>query len=123
MILRVLLCIEDCLYMAIKKFLTNKFSLLTEMVNRDLALAAATAAATTAFTFFTTTVVQYDQFVHGIHLLSYRCLSIDLVKKIGVQRASTLQFYWLITFISFSVVLVSGANLIINCPQQITIFS
>ena len=74
--------------MAIKKFLTNKFSLLTAMVNRDLALAAATAAATTAFTFFTTTVIQYDQFVHGIHLLSYRRLSIDSVKKIGVQRAS-----------------------------------
>jgi len=109
--------------MAIKKFLTNKFSLLTAMVNRDLALAAATAAATTAFTFFTTTIIQYDQFVHGIHLLSYRRLSIDSIKKIGVQRASTLQSYWLITFISFSVVLVSGANLIINCPQQITIFS
>ncbi len=109
--------------MVTKKFLTNKSSLFTEMVNRGLSLAAATATATTTFAVFTTTVIQYDQFVHGIHLLSYRCLSIDLVKKIGVQRASTLQSYWLITFISFSVVVVSGANLIINCPQQITIFS
>ena len=91
--------------------------------HRDLALAAATAAATTALAVFTTTAIQYDQFVHDIHLLSYRRLPIYLVKKIGVQRASTLQPYWLITFISFSVVLVSGANLIISCPQQITIFS
>jgi hypothetical protein len=41
-----------------KKNTTNKFSLLTETVNRDLALAAATATAT-AFAFFTTTVVDY----------------------------------------------------------------
>jgi hypothetical protein len=58
------------------------------MVNRDLALAATTATATTTLAVFTTTVVQYDQFVHGIHLLSYRRLSIDLVKKIGEQRAN-----------------------------------
>jgi hypothetical protein len=51
-------------------------------VNRDLSLAAATAAAT-AFAFFTTAVVYYVQFIHGFHLLSYRYLSIDLVKKIG----------------------------------------
>gem|GEM_PF-2638151 len=95
------------------------------MVNRGLSLAATTATpcGTTTAAVFTTIVVQYDLFVHGIHLLSYRHLSIDLGKKIGVQRASTLQSYWLITFISFSVVVVSGANLIINCPQQITIFS
>ena len=94
-------------------------------VNRGLSLAAATAAArATAFAFLTVAIVaDYIQFVHGIHLLSNRYLSIDLVKKIGVQRASVLQSYWLITFTSFSVVVVSGANLIINCPQQTTIFS
>jgi len=45
--------------------------------HRGLALAAATAAATTAFAVFTTAVAEYIQFVHGIHLLSYRRLSID----------------------------------------------
>jgi hypothetical protein len=53
-------------------------------VNRDRSLAATAAAAGAAtVTFFTTAVVQYDQFVHGFPLLSYRCLSIDLIKKIG----------------------------------------
>ena len=53
-------------------------------MNRDFHLAAASAAATTAFTFRLRTiavVVQYDQFVHGSHLLSYRRLSMDLGKK------------------------------------------
>jgi hypothetical protein len=54
------------------------------MVNRGLTLAAATAAAATAPTVFTTTVIQDDQFVHGIHLLSYRRLSIDIGKKEAV---------------------------------------
>jgi hypothetical protein len=51
------------------------------MVNRGLTLAAATAAAATALALFTT---YYDQFVHGIHLLSYRRLSIDIGKKEAV---------------------------------------
>ena len=84
---------------------------------------AATTAAATALTFTTAVIADNIQFVHGFHLLSYRRLSIDLVQKIGGQRASTLQSYWLITFTSFSVVLVSGANLIISCPQQATILS
>ena len=66
--------------------------------HRGLALAAATAAATTTLALFATAIADYIQF-HGFHLLSYRCLSIDLVKKIGVQRASVLQSYWLITFL------------------------
>ena len=107
-----------------KKFSTDKSSLqrlgLCSRTTEILALAAATAAATT---FFTSAVVDYVQLDHGSHLLSYRRLSIDLVQKIGGQRASTLQSYWLITFTSFSVVLVSGANLIISCPQQATILS
>jgi hypothetical protein len=83
---------------------------------QSISLATATAAArATAFAIFTAAVVvEYIQVVHGIHLLSNRCLSINRVKKIGVQRASALQPYWLITFTSFSVVAVSGANLIIN---------
>jgi hypothetical protein len=52
--------------------------------HRGLALAAATAAATT-LTFSTTAIIHHIQFVHGFHLLSYRRLSIDMVKKIGVQ--------------------------------------
>jgi hypothetical protein len=94
--------------------------------HRGLALAAATAAATT-LAFSTTAVIQNVLFIHGIHLLSYRRLSIDLGKKIGVQRTPcgvfALQSYWLITLINFSVVAVSGANLIISCPQQTTMFS
>jgi hypothetical protein len=90
--------------------------------HRGLALAAATAAAT-ALAFSKTAVILSISFVHGFHLLSYRRLSIDLGKKIGEQRASALQSYWLMTLINFSVVAVSGANLIINCPQQTTIFS
>ena len=92
------------------------------LANRDLSLAAASAA-TTTLAFSATAVAQDVQFVHSFHLLSYRHLSIDLVKKIGVQRAPALQSYWFITLINFSVAVVSGANLIINCPQQITIFS
>ena len=48
-------------------------------MNRDYYLAAATAAATTAFT---TAVIIYDiQFIHGFHLLSNRCLSMNQDKK------------------------------------------
>jgi hypothetical protein len=54
------------------------------MANRDRSLTAATAATGAAtFAFFTTAVAQYDQLVHDFHLLSYRRLSINLVKKIG----------------------------------------
>ena len=76
--------------------------------------AAATAAAATTLTISTTAVAKHVQFVHDNHLLSYRPLSICLVKKIGAQRASAFQFYWSMTFNSFSVVVVSGANLIIS---------
>jgi hypothetical protein len=88
-------------------------------------LAAATATTSAvAFAFFATAVsVDNLQLGHDVHLLSNRHLSIGLFKKIGGQRASALQSYWFITFTSFSVVSVSGANLIISCPQQATIFS
>lgn len=79
-------------------------------MNRDLHLAAATAATTTAFAFFTTAVVEHIQFVHDFHLLSYRRLSIDLGKKRGG--------YWLTTLITASVAFSSGANLSMICPQQ-----
>src|SRR5688572_17712176 len=93
-------------------------------MNRDWYLATSTAAATTAFAIFTTAVIyNHVQLVHDFHLLSYRSLSIDLVKKIGEQARAALQSYWLITFNSFSVVAVSGANFIISCPQHMTIFS
>jgi len=45
--------------------------------HRGLSLAAATAAATTAFAFSTSAVAEYIQFIHGIHLLSYRRLSMQ----------------------------------------------
>jgi hypothetical protein len=78
--------------------------------HRGLALAAATATTTTTLAVFTTIVIQYDQFVHGIHLLSYRRLSIDLGKKRGGYRLTTL--------ITASVALSSGANFNMICPQQ-----
>jgi hypothetical protein len=54
------------------------------VANRDRTLAAAaTTARAVVAAFFTTAVVQNDQFIHGFHLLSNRRLSIDLVKKIG----------------------------------------
>jgi hypothetical protein len=88
-------------------------------------LAAATAAASAASVavFATTVIVDYVQFKHDIHLLSNRHLSMEMVKKIGVQRAHALQPYWFMTFTSFSVVSLSGANLIISCPQQTAMFS
>ncbi len=93
----------------------------TEIV---LVLAAATAAATAAFlAVVATAIVEYGQFSHRFHLLSNRQMSIEMVKKIGVQRAPALQFYWLMTFTSFSVVSVSGANRIISCPQHTAMFS
>ena len=49
-------------------------------MNRDPYLAAATAAATTAFT-IAVTVIHYYQFVHGFHLLSNRYLSMHRGKK------------------------------------------
>jgi len=53
------------------------------MANRDLSLAATTAAGATFFTFITIAVVQHCQFVHGFHLLSNRRLSMEWGKKIG----------------------------------------
>jgi len=89
-----------------------------------LSAAATATARATAFAFFAIAVrANYVQLKHGFHLLSNRRLSMDWGRKIGEQRAPALQFYWLITFTSFSVVVVSGANLIISCPQHITIFS
>ncbi len=76
--------------------------------HRGLALAAATAAATT-FAFSTTAMANYIQ-VHGIHLLSYRRLSIDLGKKRGGYELTTL--------ITASVAFSSGANFNMICPQQ-----
>ena len=74
-------------------------------------LTAATTAARTIFTAIA--IVAYDiQFNHGFHLLSNRRLSIDLGKKIGVQQAHALQSHLLMTFTNFSVVTLSGANLI-----------
>jgi len=79
-------------------------------MNRDRYLAA-TAAATTTFTFFTITVIaEHCQFVHGFHLLSFQievCLYIE-EKNIGQEMVLSK------TWVVFS----SGANLIINCPQQ-----
>jgi hypothetical protein len=63
------------------------------MRHRGISLAtttAATSAATFAF-FATAVVIDHSQFDHGFHLLSNRCLSIDLVKKIGVQARAVLQ--------------------------------
>jgi len=57
-------------------------------MNRDVHLAATTAAATTAFTFrlrTITVIAEHCQFVHGIHLLSFQievCLYIE-EKNIG----------------------------------------
>ena len=74
-------------------------------------LATATAAARAILT--ATAIVAYDiQFNHGSHLLSNRHLSIDSGKKIGVQQARALQLYLLMTLTNFSVVTLSGANLI-----------
>jgi hypothetical protein len=58
-----------------------------------LNLAAASTAAAAAFAIIATAIVEHVQLVHGIHLLSYRRLSIGLGKKIGGQRGSTLQSY------------------------------
>ena len=65
-----------------KKISTNKFSLWRPGATEIPSLAAASAT-TTAFAFSTTAVVQDVPFVHGFHLLSYRSLSINRVKKIG----------------------------------------
>lgn len=88
-----------------------------EASQRFFQLAAATAAATTtAFTLFTTAVVvDYIQFGHATHLLSYRRLSIDVGKKRGS--------YGLTTLITASVAFSSGANFNMICPQQTAIFS
>jgi hypothetical protein len=82
--------IEDRLCIFVKKFLSNKFSLWRLVEDpapaghhRGISLAAATAAATTAFAFFITAVVEYLYFIHGFHLLSYRRLSMNLGKKRG----------------------------------------
>jgi hypothetical protein len=75
------LYIEDYLCMFLKKFIPIS-SLCSAGRHRDSSLAAATAAAT-ALAFSTPAVIEHIDFVHGFHLLSYRCLSIDLVKKIG----------------------------------------
>jgi hypothetical protein len=69
-----------------KKNSTNKFSLFTGWQTEILSLAA-TAATTTTFAFSTTAVAQNVQFVHGFHLLSYRSLSINCVKKLEAARA------------------------------------
>jgi hypothetical protein len=78
-------------------FLQKKFlpiiSLCGAPRHRDLSLAAATTATATAFAIFSTTGIDHVQFFHGIHLLSYRRLSINFGKKIGKQRASALQLY------------------------------
>jgi hypothetical protein len=65
-----------------KKISTNKFSLLTAWRTEILSLAAASAA-TTAVAFAATAVAYDIQVIHDIHLLSYRSLSINWVKKIG----------------------------------------
>jgi hypothetical protein len=87
-----------------------------------LNLAAASTAAAAAFAIIATAIVEHVQLVHGIHLLSYRRLSIDSGKIAGQHRAA-LQSYSLMTLSIFSVAADSGANLTINCPQQTTIFS
>ena len=82
-----------------------------QTANRDRTLAAATAATTTAFTFFTIAiVVGHIQFIHGFHLLSNRRLSMNLGKKRGG--------YLLTTLITASVAFSSGANFNMICPQQ-----
>ena len=88
----------------------NKSSLFAEMANRGLSLAAATAAATTAFAFFATAIFEHSQFIHGIHLLSNRRLSM----KYGKKRDG----YPVTTLITTSVAFSSGANLSMICPQQ-----
>jgi len=68
----------------------DDFSLSHLAMNRDFHLAAAAAAAATAFTFRLRTiavVVHYDQFVHDIHLLSYRrCLWIQVKEMLNSRR-------------------------------------
>jgi hypothetical protein len=87
-----------------------------------LSLAAATAAARAII--IATAIVAYDlQFKHGFHLLSNRRMSIDSGKKIGGQQARALQPYLLMTFTNFSVVTLSGANLIMIWPQHTAMFS
>ena len=78
--------------------------------HRGLSLAAATAATATAFAFFIAAFVDYFQFIHGFHLLSYRRLSMKLGKKRGG--------YGLTTLITASVAFSSGANFNMICPQQ-----
>ena len=86
-----------------KKICSDKSSLWRLGDTEILHLAAATAAAATAFAFLATAiVVEHDQFVHGIHLLSYRRLSIDMGKKRGGYGFTTL--------ITASVAFSSGAN-------------
>jgi hypothetical protein len=64
------------------------------MANRGLAFLAAATAAATATTVFTIAVIaDYIELVHGIHLLSNRHLSMNLVKKIGAQHETILQSY------------------------------
>ena len=107
-----------------KKISTNKFSLFTIWQTEIPALATTTAATRAAtVTIVTPAVAENGQFVHGFYLLSYRRLSINLVKKSGGSARLLSNFYWLIPLTSFSVVCVSGANLIINWPQQTTMFS
>jgi hypothetical protein len=65
-----------------KKISTNKISLLTAWRTEILALAAASAA-TPALAFAATAVANNLQAVHDFHLLSYRSLSINRVKKTG----------------------------------------
>lgn len=108
----------DCLTI-VPKNSTDK-SALPAMRQAEIVHALATTA--TAVVALTAFVADDWKFAHGFYLLSYRRLSIDLVKK-RAQRASALRFYLLITLTSVSVVEVSGANLIINCPQQIAMFS
>ena len=64
-----------------KKISTDKFSLFTAWRTEILSLAAASATATP--TFIATAIAHHLRFVHGLHLLSYRSLSISWVKKIG----------------------------------------
>lgn len=72
-------------------------SLCDAMRHRGISLATTAAASAATFALFATAVgIDHSQFDHGFHLLSNRRLSINWVKKIGVQRASVLQSYCLL---------------------------
>jgi hypothetical protein len=75
--------IEDYLCICLKKFITDKSTLFARRQTELFLLAASTAAAATAFTLIAIAAAPNITSVHGIHLLSYRCLSIDAVTKIG----------------------------------------